>query len=104
MSTKYWREAIEYIFDAHEIVVAPDKLDAIAHDLAGAEEEKHQFSYVPENPLVGEVKELKAKLKDEREKVVCRSCNATGEMHTYGGTFMSSGPCFDCRGEGYRKP
>lgn len=96
----YWKECIEYAFDAAGITATKEQIEQVANDVKGAHEEYGQFSYVPENPLIGELKETKALLQKERNMVFCRNCNATGRVQRYGGTFVSDSDCSVCHGNG----
>jgi len=57
------------------------------------------YNNIP-NPLAVENKTLKAKLKQEKNKVVCAYCNGAGYIRTNGPSHYSESSCSKCNGEG----
>ena len=98
---QYWKECLEDSFEEHKISATPEQIKGIASDIQASYENIGLVYPTPENPLISELLRVKQKLKKEMEKVVCKSCNGTGSITTYGGTLSATSPCWKCNGEGY---
>ena len=96
----YWEECLESSFEEHGVIVSNIQLQDIARDVQNASENIGQAFHTPENSIIKEIELLKAKLKKEQDKVICRQCNGYGYIVSYGGTFESHSECFQCHGEG----
>lgn len=97
---QYWEECIASSLDEHGITVTSEQITAIAADIAGAHECYGMAFYTPENPALSELREAKAELQKEREKVVCRPCGGRGRIITPGPYHSSDSQCCKCNGEG----
>jgi hypothetical protein len=100
----YWFECVATSLDENGVAVTEEQLAAVARDIESAHENYGQAFYQPENPMIGEMEELRRKLKLEREKRVCPECRGSGEQHSQGPYHGSISQCFRCRGEGRVSP
>ena len=102
----YWLEALESSLDEHcpECVLSQAQREAVAGDMAMAHENYGMAFYQPENPAIGEIKQLKRDLADERRKVHCDACKGTGQVVIHGPYHDSISGCGKCRGEGRYLP
>jgi hypothetical protein len=102
MSEKnYWHECVAIACDEAGVVATDDQIARIAADVQSSHENYGMAFYQPrDNPLSRELADTKRLLEIERGKTVCRNCNGTGRIQSYGGTFMSDSQCDRCRGEG----
>lgn len=99
----YWLECIEQSCEDHGVVITREQATLVAKDVEISHDNIGMAYYVPENPLIGEVKELKKKLDIERNKVVCKNCWGDGRITENYGTRSSNSQCDKCHGEGYVK-
>lgn len=99
--TEYWEEAFAAALEEACIPI-PDAGDLRrgARVLEGAHENIGLAFRVPENPLAGEVRELKTKLKHEQEMVHCRECSGRGRIITHGPAHSANSTCWKCNGSG----
>ena len=98
----YWKECILEAVEDAGIAATKKQIDTVAWWIEGAHENygmAHGYDCIP-NPLEAENKELKRKLKEEQEKVICKECNGTGRIITLGPYHSSESECWRCHGEG----
>jgi hypothetical protein len=100
----YWKECLASSFDEHGVTVTKEQLAAIAGDVAMGNECYGMAFHTPENPLSCELRDAKAALKKEIEKVICRTCNGRGRITTQGPCHSSNSQCWKCCGEGKHAP
>ncbi len=97
---KYWEECLAYSFDENGVVATQAQIIAIASDIQCSHENYGMAFPVPENPLISELKTVKAELKREKEKVFCEECKGNGSITTAWGSRQSTSRCWKCHGEG----
>ena len=109
--SSYWKIFVEEVLpDEFGIICPADKVNDMAEALysharmEGEATGQYVFSDNLRASQERESQKLKDELRIEREKVTCRSCNGTGRITTYGGTFMSRSPCYECQGDGRVHP
>ena len=106
----YWREHAEIALSEAGLPSATDEqLDAIA----GVIESAHEFygqnmgHDVATANFKGEqqrlMDNLARQLQEERDKVICGTCNGGGEIVTHGPYHSSSSQCWKCNGDGRHK-
>jgi len=98
----YWKECIAEAFDDAGIVATQDQIGTVAYWVEGAHENYGMaFGHgcIP-NPLVIENDKLKNDIRKEREMVICRECDGTGEDVWCGPVHSATSECSRCRGEG----
>lgn len=104
--TEYWEECIACTLDEMGIPnrLSREEIKELAQGIEGGYENMNLSYPVPDSPLIGEVADLKRKLKIEESKVVCWDCRGKGYTVLYGGTLQSTSQCWKCHGEGYLVP
>lgn len=106
---EYWREAVMYAFegcDLWDVIkdVPMEKLTKVGASLAtSAEHQSHAF-YVPENPMISENGRLSRKLKWERERTTCQTCNGRGVLEYSAGPWWVTTGCDTCNSSGKVHP
>jgi Zn finger protein HypA/HybF involved in hydrogenase expression len=98
--TDYWKECIADAASECELELTGEQLAHLAECAEGAHDNYGMASYQPESPYPREIKRLEKELEVERSKVVCPDCAGSGRRVSYGGTFMATGPCSKCHGDG----
>lgn len=103
---EYWKECISYALDDAGITATDEQIAIMATVVEGSHENYGMaFGHdcIP-NPLAAENTDLKKKLKEEQEKILCEVCSGKGRLISYGGSFQSESQCWKCRGEGRHLP
>lgn len=98
----YWRECINVAFEENGIVATQEQINAVVEAVEGGHDNYSMYmghESIP-HPAVEEARSLKTELEKERAKQFCKTCNGTGSVVSYGGTFASTSQCHKCRGEG----
>ena len=105
-SKNYWLEALDSSLDEHapDTVLSNEQLEAIAKDMALAQENYGMAFHPPENPMIEELKRTRATLKEERDKVGCQKCMGRGRLTFQGPYHSSNSQCDRCHGEGKHAP
>jgi hypothetical protein len=99
------KECLAEALDEHAgVSVSDEALTAIAEDIEGFYDNLDLVEYRPANPLISETDRLRAELKRERVKVVCKECHGIGRIISYGPYHGSNTQCWKCHGEGKVKP
>ncbi len=99
----YWVECVTEAFEDAKITATQEQIDIVAGWIEGASENEglaRGWESIP-NPLQLENKELKSKLKKERDKQVCDTCNGKGYIVTYGYSHSAESSCSKCNGDGW---
>ena len=102
----YWEECINEAFDEAGITATDGQVASVAEGVEGAFENyglAHGYEAIP-NPLHDEVRTLKKRLQDERDKVHCEACNGRGSITLNFGYRSSTSGCDKCHGEGRYLP
>lgn len=97
---KYWEECLSSSFEEHGIKASEEQIKAIANDVECAHENYGLAFHVPENPLIRELEDTKEKLRKEKDKKMCQSCNGMGYTTFRFGSRSGSSKCDKCGGEG----
>jgi len=98
----YWTECISQAFDEANIITTDEQIDSVvemvkhAHEMYG---EAHGYDCIP-NPLKEENIQLRKNLKIEKEKRICKACNGSGSITSYGVCHSATSQCDKCNGEG----
>lgn len=100
----YWLECLAQSLEEHGVTASAGQLTAIARDVERAHECYGMAFYQPENPMIDELKEAKAALRKERDKVLCRSCSGSGRLRYNAGPWGIDTQCHKCHGEGKHAP
>ena len=100
----YWEECVANAIEEAHVTASLAQVNLIAESVRGAHENYGMAFYQPENPLIGEVSNLKRELKKEKEKVFCLNCEGTGRIITNGPSHSSNSECMKCRGAGKYNP
>jgi len=98
----YWDECVKEAFEDAGIKATKDQIDIVISWVEGAHDNygmSHGHDCIP-NPLYEEIDSLKAELKKERNKQVCRECNGRGLITNHGPVHSATSQCWNCRGEG----
>lgn len=103
-SIELWKEFIGESLDEHGVSATAEQVALIARDAQRIAEGLSEHSYRPCDPTVRELAETQAKLKAEREKVVCVLCKGSGRIYSQGPYHGSDSQCWKCRGEGRVAP
>lgn len=106
---EYWREAVEYAFDACGLWdaikdIPTEKLLEVGASLSTSADCQSLAFYTPENPMIAENKRLERKLKWERELVGCHECGGSGGLEYSSGPWAVSTTCDRCNGAGKVHP
>ena len=99
----YWKDCIKESFEDAKIEATQEQINIVSSWVEGAHENysmANGYDFIP-SPVNTEIEKLKKELKREREKTICRECNGSGRIITYGGTFQSDSQCYKCNGSGY---
>jgi len=102
MASDYWTDCIAEAFEDAGLVVTKEQLNIVASWVAGAHDNysmSHGYDCIS-NPMREEIKSLEDKLYKERNKIICRECNGSGSITTYGPVHSATSGCYKCRGEG----
>lgn len=102
----YWEECVKEAFEDEGIAATDKQISGVVGWVEGAHENygmAHGHDCIS-NLLEGENKELKRKLKDERDKVLCEECNGKGSITHNGPCHSATSSCWKCRGEGRYLP
>jgi hypothetical protein len=101
---EYWKECLSCAADDISLKLTEEQLEYLADAVQGGHENYGMAYYQPENPLIRELRDTEKALKEEREKVSCKSCNGSGRIVTHGPHHSSDTQCWKCNGEGKVKP
>lgn len=101
----YWEELLIDSFERNGISISEEQLKVIAEDVKMGHEMYGEYTgeYLIPNPLERDLEEVKKSLEYEKSLVFCKECKGTGSLITYGGTFCSTSPCWNCSGKGKHK-
>lgn len=102
----YWKECVAEAFEDAGITATKEQIDTVTSWVEGAHDNygmSHGHDHIP-NPLQQEIDQLKINIKKERDKIVCRACNGSGGITTYGPIHSGHSQCYKCRGEGKVAP
>lgn len=102
--SNYWQEAVECALEEAGVKVTPEQLAEIVEAIKTSAECESMCHAPVENPLASEVKDLRAALADQRDKVVCNECGGRGSVTSQGPYHSATSRCWRCNGEGYRNP
>jgi hypothetical protein len=97
---KYWQECLAESLSEHGVTVTPEQLNSIARDIESCSDNMGLAFYVPENPYISQIENLKSNLEKEKRKVTCQDCEGSGVMRSQGPHHGSSSACFKCNGQG----
>lgn len=102
----YWRECVDAAANDCGLVLTEEQAECLTRAFEGGHENYGMAFYQPPagEHYRSEIKELKRKLEEEREKVVCPICKGARRLISYGGTLRFDSPCYKCGGEGKVKP
>lgn len=101
---EYWQECLAQSFEEHGVTATTEQLAAIAKDVEGSHQNYGMAFYEPENPMIDELKQAKAALRKERDKVFCRPCAGSGRLRYNAGPWGIDTQCNKCHGEGKHAP
>lgn len=101
---EYWIEGVTCALDEAGVTATAEQIKEIAYAMEGAHDCYGQAFYQPENPLIGELKEVKQALKAEQDMVFCRICNGSGSTTMHGPYHSCTSSCWKCNGKGKHKP
>jgi len=102
----YWKEAVDNALADAGVEATIEQRNTMASYLVIFADQEREFSgeYNIPNPLTQEVKQLRAALKNEQEKVGCKECRGRGYFVENYGTRSSETTCSRCNGEGKHLP
>jgi hypothetical protein len=101
----YWKEAVASSFEEHDIKATVEQIAAVAGDIQVSHENIGLAFPAPEgNPLEDEIKDLKRKLNEEYEKVICPHCKGKGVEISFGPVHSAVSQCNRCYGRGRVHP
>lgn len=106
-ASEYWRECIHEAMSDAGIVAREDQKEMVALIVEGAHEvyAESTGALSAPNPYVAENRELEARLREERDKVVCPECRGDGrETVNTGLSHVAVSDCWKCSGEGKVTP
>lgn len=107
---KYWNEVISQSLDDLGIKLTDAQIDSIAADVECSHENYSMYSGsdVADANLAATNKrerdELEAKLRTERDKIICREYNGHGWITSIGPCHSSTSSCWKCKGDGRHSP
>ncbi len=103
---EYWREAASHALEEAGVVFTSAQIDQIGDRLAGIHQVTGEGCGMPSGPSdESEIDRVRAELRTERAKVICRVCNGNGRIGGYcGPSHRWSGPCDRCNGDGRHSP
>ena len=110
MSRNYWKVITHEVIPDMGIALTETQRDELLDAITGHAEMEGEATgryILDQNLRSSKAKEeqgLRDELKFEREKITCRSCDGTGSITTYGGTFQSTSSCHECNGQGRVHP
>lgn len=96
----YWKECISTALDDVELKTTQSQIEDIAESVEGAFENygmAHGYDQIS-SPSETEADRLRKELKEEKDKITCKSCNGRGHDVSYGVQYESE--CSNCKGEG----
>lgn len=103
----YWTIFAQEVPSDMGISLTEAQVKYLADAIEGAVENMSMYcgyEAIPD-PQTEEIKALKNALKEEREKVHCKTCNGNGSITSPVGPCRSAtSQCWKCRGEGRHKP
>lgn len=101
----YWVECIESALEEHGVSANAEQIKRIAADVQISAENQGLAFHVPEyRPFNTEVEELRKQLREEKSKVLCKTCKGSGEEIVPGFSHYSISQCWRCHGEGRHVP
>ncbi|ERU73810.1 hypothetical protein Q087_01772 [Pseudomonas aeruginosa C40] len=100
----YFAEGLGESLEEHGVVATSEQIKAIARDVVLFAENIGQAFYSPEDPRAREADSLRKELEKEREKVVCRVCQGTGNTVSHGPHHSAYSSCWRCNGAGRHAP
>lgn len=96
----YWKECVECAFDESGIVATEEQILSVSRAVSAGFDGYTMAYPVPHSNAPSEIATLKEELDKERSKKHCRTCDGSGRIISYFGTFQSNSQCDDCHGEG----
>jgi hypothetical protein len=102
--TDYWAECLADSFGEHGVIATSEQIQAVARDVEISRDNMSMAFYVPENPLIGDLKRAEAALKAETALVFCVECQGSGRLQYNSGPWAVNTQCNKCHGNGKHKP
>ena len=107
---KYWEIFVDEFIPEMGVTLSSEQREEILDAIVGHAEMEYEATgnAVASANLYAhhekELKDLKASLRFEEEKILCTTCRGKGTQTTYGGTFQSTSRCDECGGSGRVHP
>ena len=98
----YWEECIAEAFDDAKISADKEQIKLVASWVEGAHDNygmANGYDCIP-NPLMTENAELRTKLENERDKIICKKCGGRGSIIRGDDVRSSQSSCSKCCGTG----